>query len=145
MFIGWYSGTDQGYKTALDFDSAGPQQAVGGKLSTPGTPSKCHISPLPSQSLHAQDPKILKLLHLKQNFCRNTERAILFFLTEDHGHRFGGSDPCPKHFTLSCCFVLFVFALSVLWPFEDYINIHINGIIINIQICLSSCYWNWVK
>ncbi|KAK3561835.1 hypothetical protein QTP86_017057 [Hemibagrus guttatus] len=49
-----------------------------------------------------QDPEILKLLHLRKELPSNLEGASHLFPVENHGLRFGGADPHPSRFRLSC-------------------------------------------
>ena len=49
-----------------------------------------------------QDPKILKLLHLRQELSPNPEGASHIFPVENHGLGLGGADSHPSRFTLDC-------------------------------------------
>jgi len=49
-----------------------------------------------------QDPRLLKLLHLRKRLTPNLECIIYALLTEDHGLRLGGANSGPGCFTLSC-------------------------------------------
>ncbi|KAK3527484.1 hypothetical protein QTP86_023019, partial [Hemibagrus guttatus] len=49
-----------------------------------------------------QDPEILKLLHLRKDLPSNLKGASHLFPVENHGLGFGGADPHPSRFTLSC-------------------------------------------
>ena len=49
-----------------------------------------------------QDPKILKLLHLKQELSPNQEGASHLFPVKNDGLGIGGADSHPSRFTLGC-------------------------------------------
>ncbi|KAK3506182.1 hypothetical protein QTP70_003066 [Hemibagrus guttatus] len=53
---------------------------------------------------HKQDPKILKLLHLRKELTSKLEGASHLFPVENHGLRFGGADPhpSPSHSAAKC-------------------------------------------
>ncbi|XP_040908617.1 NACHT, LRR and PYD domains-containing protein 14-like, partial [Toxotes jaculatrix] len=63
---------------------------------------RLELHPYPTRE---QDPKILKLLHLRQELLEsleNLERASHPFPVENHGLGLGGADSHPSRFTLSC-------------------------------------------
>ena len=67
---------------------------------------RCTDSPV-NLTLHPsltreQDPKILKLLHLRQELSPNLEGASHLFPVKNHGLGLGGADFHPSHFTLGC-------------------------------------------
>lgn len=75
----------------------------------------------PSSLTHEQNPKILDLLHLRQNFTPNQEIAIHPCLTEDHGLKFEGADSHPSHFTFSCELLQGKLKNTTLWHQQNII------------------------
>ena len=80
-----------------------------GQLSEQGHPEFCGrcTDPPVNLTLHPsltseQDPKILELLHLRQELSPNSEGASHLFQVENHGLRLGGADFHLSCFTLSC-------------------------------------------